>query len=172
MPRRKPSSTSVRIACDLGHPVIVGMGRDARDLYGTAGDVDEKQDVVGDQSSGRADLGGEEIVRCHTVLMSFEKRRPGSAFAALRGRVDAMLSENIGDGAAADLMPQIGQCALDSRISPRSILKRHTQGEIDDRLHDARPTLPAPVAVVPFESHQVPIPSQERVRRDHGFKLV
>ena len=46
------------------------------------------------------------------------------------------------------------------------------QNEIDDRLHDARPAWAAPVAVVPLGSHQFPVPSQKRVRRDQGFKLV
>jgi hypothetical protein len=30
-------------------------------------------------------------------------------------------------------MPQIGQSASDSRVSPRRIFKRHLQNEIDDR---------------------------------------
>jgi hypothetical protein len=80
--------------------------------------------------------------------------------------------EDIGDGAASDLMPQIGQCALDSRIPPRSILERHAQDEIDDSLHEARPTGPTPVAVVPLGRHQFPVPSQERVRCDQGLKFV
>jgi hypothetical protein len=44
--------------------------------------------------------------------------------------------------------------------------------ESDDGLHDARPTGAAPVAVVPLESHPFPVPSQERVWRDQGLKLV
>jgi hypothetical protein len=39
---------------------------------------------------------------------------------------------------------------LDPRVPPRSILKRHTQNEIDDRLHDARPIGASRMAVVPF----------------------
>jgi hypothetical protein len=44
---------------------------------------------------------------------------------------------------------QIGQGSLNPRVSPRSIHKRHAQNEINDRLHDARPTDASQMAVVP-----------------------
>jgi len=62
------------------------MGCDACDLYSAARDIDDKQDVVSDQSSDGADLDGEEVRRGDAVPMSFEKRRPWSAFVAFRGQ--------------------------------------------------------------------------------------
>jgi hypothetical protein len=50
-----------------------------------------------------------------------------------------MFSEDVGDGASANLMTQIGQCAADPRVSPRGIDLRHAQNEIPDCLHDAGP---------------------------------
>src|ERR1700730_11859125 len=69
-------------------------------------------------------------------------------------------------------MPQIGHCTLDPCVPPRSILKRHAQNEIDDRLHDARPTGAAPMAVVPFTCDHFSVPSQEGIRCDQGMKFV
>jgi len=73
------------------------MGRDACDLYGAAGDIDDKQDVVSDQSSDGADLDGEEVRRGDAFSMSFEKRRPWTAFVAFRSRIDAMFLEDVRD---------------------------------------------------------------------------
>ena len=72
--------------------------------------------------------------------------------------------ENVGDRASANLMSQIAKRAADPRVSPRRVFKRHAQNEIDDRLYDARPARPTPMAVVPFRCHQFPVPSQQRVR--------
>src|SRR5450759_116149 len=50
------------------------------------------------------------------------------------------------------------------RVYPhRSILKRHAQNEIDDRLHDARPTGASRMAVVPFTCDHFSLPSQEAI---------
>lgn len=42
----------------------------------------------------------------------------------------SVLLEDIGDGAASDLMSQIGQSPLDSGIAPGGILQRHAQNEM------------------------------------------
>lgn len=91
---------------------------------------------------------------------------------SLRGRLDAVFMENVGDSASANLMSQISERAADARISPRAILERHAQNEIHDRLCDARPARPTPLAVVPFRCHQYPVPSQQGVRCDQRFQLV
>jgi hypothetical protein len=67
---------------------------------------------------------------------------------SLRGGLDAVFMEDVGDGASSNLMSQIGERAADARVSPRAILKRHAQNEIDDRSHDARPARPTPVGRV------------------------
>ena len=58
------------------------------------------------------------------------------------GWLDAVFLEDVGDGASADLMSQIGERAAHPRVSPRAILERHPHNEIDDPLHHARPTRP------------------------------
>jgi hypothetical protein len=104
--------------------------------------------------------------------VSSKKRRPRRVLIALRGRIDPVVSENVRDRAAPDLMPQIGHCSLDPCVPPQSILKRHAQNEIDDRLHDARPAGTSPMAVVPSACDQFSVPSQKGIRRDQGTKFV
>src|ERR1039458_3939489 len=59
------------------------------------------------------------------------------------------------------------------RVYPhRSILKRHAKNEIDDPLHDARPTGASRMAVVPFTCDHFSLPSQEAIRCDQGMKFV
>src|SRR5450759_4127019 len=80
--------------------------------------------------------------------------------------------KNVGDRAAPDLMSQIGHCSLDPRVPPRSILTRHAKNEIDDPLHEARPTGASRMAVVPFTCDHFSVPSQEGIRCDQGMKFV
>src|ERR1019366_4935483 len=59
------------------------------------------------------------------------------------------------------------------RVYPhRSILKRHAKNEIDDPLHEARPTGASTMAVVPFTCDHFSVPSQEGIRWDQGMKFV
>jgi hypothetical protein len=125
----------------------------------------KKQGTVRDETPDRTDLDAREVRRHQTLPVSFQKRRPSGVRVSLGNRFDAVISEDIGDGAASNLVAQIGQCAPDSRVFPRGIFKRHLQYEIDDRLHDAWPAWAAPAAVVPFGRHQLPVPSQKRLAR-------
>jgi hypothetical protein len=93
-----------------------------------------------DRAALRARRPLENICRHQAFPMSSKKRRPRYVLIALRGRIDAVFSENVGDRAAPDLMSQIRHSSSDPCVPPRSILKRHAQNEIDDRLHDERPT--------------------------------
>src|ERR1017187_2477645 len=59
------------------------------------------------------------------------------------------------------------------RVYPhRSILKRHAKNEIDDPLHEARPTGASRMAVVAFTCEHFSVPSQEGIRCDQGLKFV
>ena len=128
------------------------MRGDACDVYGSGGDVDKEQDIVGDETLDRADLDAQEVRRRQTLPVSLQKRRPSGVRVSLRSGLDPVISEDIGDGAASNAMSQIGQCASDSRVSPGGILKRYLQNEIDDGFHDAGPAWAAPIAVTRVSS--------------------
>jgi hypothetical protein len=135
------------------------MRGDAGDGYGSGGDFDKEQDIVRNETLDRADLDAQEVRRRQTLPVSLQKCRPSGVRVSLRSGLDPVLFQDIGDGAAFYVMPQIGQRAADSRVSPRGIFKCHLQNEIDNRLHDARPTRAASMAVVPFGRHEFPVPS-------------
>jgi hypothetical protein len=104
--------------------------------------------------------------------VGFQERWPSGVRVARRGRVDPVLFENVGNRAASNLMSQIGHRALDARVSPRRILERHTHNEVDDRRHHARPTWTRSVTIRPLARNQMPIPTQQGVRRDQSVKLA
>src|ERR671935_2015050 len=65
-------------------------------------------------------------------------------------------------------MIEVLQCALDSAIAPRRILRRHPHNEPRDIAH--RPRTPRPLPrVAPLLRNQAPMPAQNRVRcHDRG----
>src|SRR5450631_4145982 len=135
------------------------MGSDAGDVYGSGSDVDKEQDVMRDKASECANFDAQEVRRRQASPVSLQKGRPSRVPVPLGCRLDAVLFEDVGDGAPSHLMPQIGQCASNSSVPPRGIIKWHAKNEINDRFHDARSAWAAPVAVVPLGRHQFPEPT-------------
>ena len=95
-------------------------------------------------------LDAQKVRRSQAFPVSFQKRRPSSVSIPLRGGLEAVFMEDVGNGAASHVMSQIRERAADARVSPGAILERHPQNEIDDRLHRARPARPTPSAVIPL----------------------
>src|SRR5580658_3225753 len=91
------------------------------------------QDVMRDKTSECANLDAQEVRRCQTFPVSLQKGRPSRAPVPLGCRLNAVLFEDVGDGAASHLMPQIGQCASNPSVAPRGIIKCHAKNEINDR---------------------------------------
>src|ERR1700686_2200259 len=105
------------------------MRGDAGDVYGSRGDVDKEQNVMRDQASECANLDAQEVRRCQTLPVSLQKGRPSRVPVPLGCRLDAVLFEDVGDGAASHLMPQIRQCASNSSVAPRGIVECHAKNE-------------------------------------------
>ena len=112
------------VTCNLGHPPIVGVGCDAGDVDRSGGDVDEEQDVIRDQPLDRVHLDAHEIGRCQAFPVGLEKRRPSSVPVSLGGRLDAVLSEDVGDGAST------------SEFLRTTGLKTHKDSHCNDALRD------------------------------------
>ena len=93
------------------------MSGNTGDVYGSGGDVDKKQYVLRDETPHRADFDAQEVGGRQTFPVSLQKRRPSGVCASLGSGLDPVISEDIGDGAASNLMSQIGQCASDSRVA-------------------------------------------------------
>jgi hypothetical protein len=52
------------------------------------------------------------------MAILLRQRRPSKMPVTLKGGLNAVFMQDVGDGASADLMSQIGQCATDPRVSP------------------------------------------------------
>jgi hypothetical protein len=68
------------------------------------------------------------------------------------------------------LTSQIGQRCLDPRVTPRGIVLRQSPDQFDIFLQRTRTALPTPMAVVPPDRDQFPIPSHQRVRGKQGLQ--
>src|SRR6516162_10283721 len=69
--------------------------------------------------------------------------------------VQAMLSQNVSDGAARNLMAQIGQGALDPRVAPIPVLRGHSDHQPLDLVLEAGPAGASPLAAIILPSVSV-----------------
>jgi hypothetical protein len=84
-----------------------------------------------------------------------------------------MLSEDVPDRGVGDLVPEVGESALDSVVSPGRILPGYAQDEFDDLRPDPRtPNDLAPITVVPLLRNQLPVPAADGVGREGGTDLA
>jgi hypothetical protein len=96
------------VARDLRHPSVVRMRGNAGDVYGSGGEVDKEQYVLRYETSHRADFDAQEVGGRQTFPVSLQKRRPSGVCAPLGSGLDPVVSEDIGDSAASNLMSKIG----------------------------------------------------------------
>jgi hypothetical protein len=89
------------ITCLLQNPLGIGVRRHAGDDDATRSDVQEEKDVIIDQSVSRPDFLGEEIAGPKRGKMALDESIPCSFFA-FRARIDARLTQNVGDGGSAN----------------------------------------------------------------------
>jgi len=69
------------------------------------------------------------------------------------------------DHGPSDLVPEILEGTLNPRVAPRRVFLGHPHDELAD-LGEDTPTARSPVRVRPLAGHQLPVPPQQRVRRD------
>ena len=99
--------------------------------------------------------------------MGGEKRAPWRPLTSLRRRLDAMFSQNIGDGAPGYGMAEIREGAANACIPPPRIRLRHPYDKLANLGHDSGPSgLFPPLAVVPLPRNQPSVPSQQGFRCD------
>jgi hypothetical protein len=106
------------ITRDLRQPTTVGMRRDAGAVDRSGRDVDEEQNVMCDEAPECMHLDAQKVRSRQAFPVGFQKSRPSSVSIPLRSRLDAVLTEDVGDGAASDLMSQIRERASNARVSP------------------------------------------------------
>ena len=67
----------------------------------------------------------EEICSAKNIPVSPEKLSPGGLPLSLRTRFHSRFLQNRSNRSSTDLVPEIGQCSLDSRVAPGAILLCH-----------------------------------------------
>jgi hypothetical protein len=104
--------------------------------------------------------------------MGFQELLPGRPLLPVRSRFNAMLLEDGGDGPAPDLVAQIRERALNPRIAPVAILRRHADNQLPNLGHHRRPARPAAAVAVVFPGDELPMPCQEGIRAHDGSDLL
>src|SRR5215471_18495420 len=92
--------------------------------------MQEEEHVIGGQPSPGQYLNCEEPRTDQDRHMRRDEFSPGSVLAALGGWCEALALQHVADGLSGDLMPEAGQGASDSVITPTGVLARHLYNSI------------------------------------------
>ena len=87
------------IPADLHHERAIRPRSDSGNVHFSRGEFDDDEHIVGHEPAHCGDLDGEEVGRRNGLPMGGEKRAPWRPLTSLRRGLDAMFSQNIGDGA-------------------------------------------------------------------------
>ena len=146
---------------DLLDKAVVRMRRRSEEVHASRREVDHERRVVGDETAGGPDLGGEEVGRRNRAPMCGQKRAPRRR--AFRDRADALRAQDGRNGRSGDAMPKILQGPLDPPVAPRRILPGHPRRDVMDLAPDTGPS-PASSFGRPFLRDEPPVPPKNRIR--------
>ena len=104
------------IPTDLHYERAVRSGSDSSNVHFSRRQLDDDEHIVGHEPANRGDLDGEEVGRSNGFPMGGEKRAPWRPLTSLRCGLDAVFSQNAGDGAPGYRMAEIQQGAANSCI--------------------------------------------------------
>ncbi|MBW2498776.1 MAG: hypothetical protein JRF61_15980 [Deltaproteobacteria bacterium] len=96
--------------------------------------------------------------------MSLQERLPGHG--ATTDRIYSLLSQHALDRVSSNLVAEVHERALHSRVSPTRIIEGHPYDEMLDLAFDSGPPGAPLRAPVVFLRHQLAIPAKKRVGRD------
>jgi hypothetical protein len=126
-------------------------------------EVDDEHRVERQKATPRPNLGGEKIGSGDRSPVRAKKLLPRRR--ALRRWEQTVGLQNPGDRRSPDLAPNVLEGTLNARVTPRRIVLGHAHFELPN-LGQNTPTADSLPRIRPFARHQLPVPSQQRVRRD------
>ena len=97
------------VATHLAHPGGVRLRRDVGDLDPARRQLDDEEHSKPREAATGPDVDGEEVRRGEDVPVGFQELRPGGLLHPVWRGLQAVSTEDVGDGASADLMIQIGK---------------------------------------------------------------
>jgi hypothetical protein len=167
-----PEDTVIRAGqhtSDLEHEGVIRMRRRSHQMHASRLQLDDKERVVRDQTADGPQLGGKEIRRGDRAPVGGQKRAPGHR--PLRNGANPVGLQDRGDRGSGDAMPEVRQGTLDPAVAPRRILTRHPDGQLADLAKHARSSDASSLSG-PFTGDELPMPSQDGVRRDQRRHLT
>jgi len=133
------------------------------------GHLHDEEQVEGDEARRRPDFDGCEVDRAEHVPVRLKELLPGGLPLSVACGLDPVLPQNAADGGVGDLVPEVGERALDAVVAPCPILPGHAQDQLDDLRRDAGTSNGAPsLAVVPLLGYELPVPAEDGVGREGG----
>src|SRR5215468_3002017 len=138
-----------------------------------AAQMDEKEHIIGHQSTERPDFGREEVSRDENIHVRADELRPRAGRLAFGSRRYAMAFEDVANRLVTDGVPEVGQSADDPVIAPGTILlgqadNQRLQLRVD---HGATRSLPL-LRAIKLLGHELPMPGKNRVwLNDRGYFL-
>ena len=92
---------------DLFHPFAIRLMNDSRDLHSSSLDVDNKEDVIANQTKWLQDLDGEKIRGNDFSQMDLNEGRPIHALTSFRRGLNAVVFQDVLHGRSTDRDSQI-----------------------------------------------------------------
>jgi hypothetical protein len=105
LPVDEPIEGIGQVSSDLHHPFRVRIRRGPGEVHASAGKLNDHENVERDQSAQAPHLDGEEVGGGDAVPVSLDKCLPRHPTPSLRGRIDAVLLEEVGHGGPGDAVP-------------------------------------------------------------------
>ena len=128
------------IPTDLHHERAIRPRSYSGNVHFSRRQLDDDEHIVGHEPANCGDLDGEEVCRSNGFPMGGEKRAPWRSLTSLRRGLDAMFSQNIGDGAPGYDMAEIREGAANACIPRPRIRLRHPYDKLANLGHDPGPS--------------------------------
>jgi hypothetical protein len=125
----------------------------------SSGHVDHEGGVVGHQPARGPHLRREEVGSHQCRPVRLHKRSPRRR--ALPTRWNPMRVQDARNRGTTNAVAHVLQCALNPRVDPRRILRRHPNHQRSDVCLQTRTTAAA-ATIRPFARHQLTMPAQDR----------
>src|SRR5262249_41630304 len=140
--------------------------------------VDEKQNVAGNQAEGCPDFSREEIGGKKRVGMGANEVGPAGLSLSHRCRIDAVFFQDVLDRLVTDPVIDCSKSASDSTITPGRILPRQANDLQYNRRIKRWPADGAGLSTIgsiKLSRDEFPMPTKNRFRHDnagHGFQCL
>src|SRR5262249_24391436 len=135
----------------------------AKHLHAAGREINDEHRVERHETSPRPHFSRKEICSRDRSPMRAQKRVPRRR-ARWRWWQTVGL-QDAGDRRSSDLVPEVLEGTLNPGVAPRRVSLGHSHDELADLGEDTA-TARSPVRIRPLARHQLPVPPQQRVRRD------